>query len=485
MPAGKSQRKQSPSTVSGANDSRPATRLALLTTIAATAAALASCNTAPKKVTSVTYEPDPPLALEPAPEDKLAVQAQQFARDIDMALARSGRTTTRTTAAEPTPPATRPAPTVAPAVVETEPVKPAAPVAPTPTVAPVAPTPPVAPVAPAPIKKTSSPVVTASATPPVTPAPAPAEAPTPPAISDLTPPSALTNGVLTNQAMFTVASQQLAIARINSTNFDTNTEINTAGVRGSAISAMGSMNATATETPSAEAPTPAPEPGLDSLIAVLKKKVEANPSQLHLATALALLESADSNKSAEAVLPANIAPADQKIVSELVAAVTSINASAAGTPTMAERTAPLSRAAANLATDADLKLPKLALASRVDSFGVYTPVEPRFENGRRHTVIIYCEVANFAAKKLDDGLYQTRLTQQDTLITDDGLLVWRPNPEEVEDRSMNQRRDFYLVKKLTLPDTLAIGKYTLRMSVTDKHANKVAMVSIPIEIVAR
>src|SRR5262249_53208988 len=102
-----------------------------------------------------------------------------------------------------------------------------------------------------------------------------------------------------------------------------------------------------------------------------------------------------------------------------------------------------------------------------------------------HTVIIYCEVANFATKKSDDGLFTTRLAQQDSLITDDGLLVWRPNPEEVEDRSRNQRHDFYLVKKLTLPETLAIGKYTLRMSVTDKLSNKISMVSIPVEIVDR
>jgi hypothetical protein len=121
----------------------------------------------------------------------------------------------------------------------------------------------------------------------------------------------------------------------------------------------------------------------------------------------------------------------------------------------------------------------------VDSFGVYNAVEPRFEQGRKHTVIIYCEVANFSSKKTDDGWYQTRLAQQETLITDDGLLVWRPNAEEVEDRSMNQRHDFYLVKKLTIPENLAAGKYILRMSVTDRNTNKISMMNLPIEIVGR
>ena len=69
-----------------------------------------------------------------------------------------------------------------------------------------------------------------------------------------------------------------------------------------------------------------------------------------------------------------------------------------------------------------------------------------------------------------------------TLATDDGLLLWRPNAEDVEDRSKNRRHDFYLVKKLTIPDNLAVGKYALRMSVTDRNTNKIAVVTLPIEI---
>ena len=101
----------------------------------------------------------------------------------------------------------------------------------------------------------------------------------------------------------------------------------------------------------------------------------------------------------------------------------------------------------------------------------------------RHTVIIYCEVNNFGSKKSDDGWYTTKLSQQESLITEDKLLVWRPNAEEVEDRSLNQRRDFYLVKKLTLPETLAAGKYTLRMDVTDAITGKRAIQSMDIQLV--
>jgi hypothetical protein len=126
----------------------------------------------------------------------------------------------------------------------------------------------------------------------------------------------------------------------------------------------------------------------------------------------------------------------------------------------------------------------MVLATRVDSFGVFTETPSTFEQGKRHTVIIYCEVANFGSQK-DTDWYTTRLSQQESLITEDGLLVWRPNPEDVEDRSRNQRHDFYLVKKLTLPETLAAGKYTLRMTVTDKTKNRTAVINRPIEIVVK
>lgn len=265
---------------------------------------------------------------------------------------------------------------------------------------------------------------------------------------------------------------------------------------GPALSAMGAMNATATpavaslvsNVPSiSEANTAAtgPEPSMDSVLDLLRRRVQAKPQQLNYSLALALLEAAEMRKADDPVLTA-LNPSDQKLVTDLAGAVEAISAQPISTTTaLADRAGPLLSASQRWQSDADLKLPRLSLATRVDSFGVYTPIEPRFVYGKRQTVIIYCEVANFACKRSDDGWYQTTLAQQDTLTTDDGLLVWRPNPEDVEDRSMNQRRDFYLVKKLTLPENLAIGKYTLKMSVTDKLAKKRAEVTMPIEIVAK
>jgi hypothetical protein len=244
-------------------------------------------------------------------------------------------------------------------------------------------------------------------------------------------------------------------------------------------SAMGAMTAMVTPAQIAAAePIPAAAPAetsLDDALVVLRKNISQHPT-LTTVMALALL---DGTKGGEAIK--KLPEPDQKVLTDLLSAFDAMKApSAAGT--VADRAAPLVEAAKHWQEDGDLALPRMVLATRVDSFGVFTPVTGTFEQGKRHTVIIYCEVANFSSKKSDDGWYTTRLSQQETLITEDGLLVWRPNPEEVEDRSMNQRHDFYLVKKLTIPETLAAGKYTLRMSVTDKNTNKISVVSMPVEL---
>jgi len=242
------------------------------------------------------------------------------------------------------------------------------------------------------------------------------------------------------------------------------------------ISAMGAMAAVP------QPDTVAADPTMEQMVALLRHRVQANPKSINHALAMELLQLAEGGK-AEDLSVLGVSADDSKVVGELASAVQSMSAlPASPSATLAERTLPVSKAAEGWEAAADLKLPTIALASRVDSFGVYTPVEAKFPAGKRSVVIIYCEVANFTSEKSDDA-YVTRLAQQDTLVTEDGLLVWRPNPEEIEDRCRNQRRDFYLIKKLTLPETLAAGKYTLRMTVTDKLGNKTDTAILPIEIV--
>jgi hypothetical protein len=247
-----------------------------------------------------------------------------------------------------------------------------------------------------------------------------------------------------------------------------------------ATSAMVAMSAVAVpQTPDPTA-TPAPEASVDDALAVLRKNAGEHPT-LSTALALALLENKPDGQAGD--LLKSLTPADQKLAADLLAALDTMKTPQPNA-SLSDRAAPLRETVAKWQAETDLTLPRLALATRVDSFGVFTEAPSAFEQGKRHTVIIYCEVANFGSQKEGDW-YATRLSQQESLITEDGLLVWRPNPEDIEDRSRNQRHDFYLVKKLTLPETLAAGKYILRMTVTDKTRNKTAVINRPIEIVIK
>ena len=235
------------------------------------------------------------------------------------------------------------------------------------------------------------------------------------------------------------------------------------------------------------APLPAPKPIIvrvdptyPEAMAIVRKRIAAHPT-LNTTLAHAHHDTAEGRAPNPALANA-LSPADQQLLTDLLGALDGMTPISPNAP-LADRAAPLVDAAKHWQGTNDLTLPKLALASRVDSFGVYTPVEPKFPQGTPRTVILYCEVANFTSQKNPEGQYETKLTQQESLITSDGLLVYRPNPEDVDDRSFNQRHDFYLVKKITLPDTLPVGKYTLRMNVTDRLANKIAILTMPLEII--
>ncbi|MEM1422887.1 MAG: hypothetical protein AAGH64_02680, partial [Planctomycetota bacterium] len=59
------------------------------------------------------------------------------------------------------------------------------------------------------------------------------------------------------------------------------------------------------------------------------------------------------------------------------------------------------------------------------------------------------------------------------------------HPEErITDFSRNRRRDFYTIQIVELPATLTIGRYHLRLTVTDAHSGEEAQAVVPIDVVA-
>ncbi len=140
---------------------------------------------------------------------------------------------------------------------------------------------------------------------------------------------------------------------------------------------------------------------------------------------------------------------------------------------------------------AGLSIKKAALCTRVDGYGRYeTFPSYRFIAGREHKVIVYTELEHFAQRESTgpDGLprYDIELSQRlEMYLASDDLNTWNRAAEIVRDQSRNRLRDYYLTNLVTLPPTLGVGRYHLKIVMRDLIGEKVAEAIIPIEIVAQ
>ncbi len=140
---------------------------------------------------------------------------------------------------------------------------------------------------------------------------------------------------------------------------------------------------------------------------------------------------------------------------------------------------------------AGLTIRKAVLCTRVDGYGWYeTFPSYRFVAGRAQPVIVYVELDRFAQREVmgPDGQlrYQTKLSQRLELyhIADD-LNTWNRQAETVTGETRNRLRDYYLTNQVTLPASLGVGRYHLKVVMRDFIGERVAEAIIPIEIVAR
>jgi hypothetical protein len=131
-----------------------------------------------------------------------------------------------------------------------------------------------------------------------------------------------------------------------------------------------------------------------------------------------------------------------------------------------------------------LNIPAAALCTKVDRFGVYEPMEPaQFKPNTNNEAVLYCEVANFSSQLSGGKQWETRLRHEGTLYNETGLNVWKMPADTVSDLSRNRRHDFYVVRKLHLPP-LPVGRYLLKVTVTDTQVSRVAEATVPLQIVA-
>jgi hypothetical protein len=133
-----------------------------------------------------------------------------------------------------------------------------------------------------------------------------------------------------------------------------------------------------------------------------------------------------------------------------------------------------------------VRIDTAALCTRVTGFGKYQPFPTnRFLAGEPLRAIVYTEISNFDSRAKGDE-QSVELSQSLSLFSNaDDLLVWHSPAKSVVETSRNTRRDFYLIQQIELPRTLSVGRYNLKITLTDAVANTSAQRIVPIEVVAQ
>ena len=182
-------------------------------------------------------------------------------------------------------------------------------------------------------------------------------------------------------------------------------------------------------------------------------------------------------------------PADERgVLSAIVESLSSYRQALKNESSLlSTKTAPLAELSERIRATQPLALPNLRLCKSVSQFGIYEPFEPaRFSLGKETQVIIYCEVENFASRAASDARWETKLSYEAVLYADNdaAVSVITKKPTSTVDRCRNKRRDFFLADRLTLPSTLPAGSYTLKVTVVDQLANRVAEKSVDLLVTA-
>jgi hypothetical protein len=246
--------------------------------------------------------------------------------------------------------------------------------------------------------------------------------------------------------------------------------------------------AIATPMPRVLTPRPAAPMTSDALAEKLARRVKDDPRDVSAQLEYQMLKFLFDEPTPQLSTLSSLPTEDRELVTAVLDGLTNLRNALRADQNMllSKKIKPILDLSERLRSQADLTIPTIALCSRVNGFGSYDPIEPaRFAAGRDHPVIVYCEVANFTSNLNDQQMWETRLTWDMTLYTEQGMSVWSDKTETIGDTSRNRRHDFFVRKMITLPSTLTIGRYLLKCSIVDTQSNRVSEATIPIVIAAQ
>src|SRR5207237_60601 len=120
-----------------------------------------------------------------------------------------------------------------------------------------------------------------------------------------------------------------------------------------------------------------------------------------------------TNSAAAPIHQGQAAPTPTPIEPAHPGAAQQASAPQAAAPAMAAPAVSSAPTADARRSHAELTVPAVALCREVHGFGLYEPIEPcRFQAGKDHPVVVYCEVENFSSQLNASKQWETRLTQE-------------------------------------------------------------------------
>ena len=209
---------------------------------------------------------------------------------------------------------------------------------------------------------------------------------------------------------------------------------------------------------------------LPSLIEHRKQTMARQPPRLDDEFNLRLLQIADNRDEEATAEPQGLDPVQAELMTRVLRVVADARR-AIHNPT--EATAAALGAAQDLCRalgqQAGVIMPKIALVTRVDSFGVYEPIQPlRFPAGKPVHAYVYTEVTNFRCEPTPDGRLRTLMSETVEVFDAAGKCLWQRSQPQLEDHSRSPRRDFFIGFPIHLPADLPVGEYVLKVTLEDR-----------------
>lgn len=227
----------------------------------------------------------------------------------------------------------------------------------------------------------------------------------------------------------------------------------------------------------------------DPLARKLAERIKADPLNVSAHLDYQLLQMLNDQSVPELDAIAPLPQEDREIVSAVLDGLSNFRHGirTGGNALLSQKIGPIVEMGERVRHQTTLAIPSLVLCRDVKQFGIYTPFEStRFPFGRKHPVVVYCEVANFASHLNSRNLWETKLKYEVLLYTENASLqVWQHKPTPVVDQSNSRRRDFFIAKLVELPQDLPIGGYLMKVSIIDETANRIAEATVPLQIVAK